>query len=407
MAISDFFSGGNTPDYLSGLLDDEQLQKLKAQAQKNAMLQFGLSALAQGGYSQTPVGIGEILGKAGMAGMQGYQQGVQSGIEGIGTRAKLEEMQRVKKQRQAEDLFRSRIGQPNATRDVMTQPTAQVPVAQGMEAPNFQTQMQPPTVTQEKYFSPDVMLKEALSSGVLPFDKYLELSAKQKTESPFAKVDPSKFTTESINKFNMTGNYGDLVATKEEKTFKVGDTRDFVSGTNRITQEYQKDGTWKNISTGSAFAPASQVNVNMPSESERTAGFLTSRLQNSLNQLQSVTNKNPKAAKPVIGAEAVRTLTGSDYLTNLANPESRQQIEAAQLEILDSALTLGTGAAYTREQLQNYSKSYFPQLGDKPNTIKDKQARLAALLKSAKIKGGRASPEDVGLPANVSVERVR
>jgi len=98
MAISDFFSGGNTPDYLSGLLDDEQLQKLKANAQKNALLQFGLSALSQGGYSQTPVGIGEILGKSGMAGMQGYQQGVQSGIEGIGTRAKLEEMQRKKQE---------------------------------------------------------------------------------------------------------------------------------------------------------------------------------------------------------------------------------------------------------------------------------------------------------------------
>jgi len=98
MAISDFFSGGNTPDYLSGLLDDEQLQKLKANAQKNALLQFGLSALSQGGYSQTPVGIGEILGKSGMAGMQGYQQGVQSGIEGIGSRAKLEELQRKKQE---------------------------------------------------------------------------------------------------------------------------------------------------------------------------------------------------------------------------------------------------------------------------------------------------------------------
>jgi hypothetical protein len=98
MAISDFFSGGQTPDYLSGLLDDEQLRRLKANAQQNALMQFGLSALAQGGYSQTPVGIGEILGKAGMAGMQGYQQGIQSGIEGIGTRAKLEEMQRKKKE---------------------------------------------------------------------------------------------------------------------------------------------------------------------------------------------------------------------------------------------------------------------------------------------------------------------
>jgi hypothetical protein len=96
MAISDFFSGGQTPDYLSGLLDDEQLRKLKESAQQNAMMQFGLSALANSGYSKVPVGLGEILGQAGQAGMQGYQKGIQGGIEGIGTRAKLEELQRKK-----------------------------------------------------------------------------------------------------------------------------------------------------------------------------------------------------------------------------------------------------------------------------------------------------------------------
>jgi hypothetical protein len=98
---------------------------------------------------------------------------------------------------------------------------------------------------------------------------------------------------------------------------------------------------------------AGATNINMPTESERTAGFLTNRVVNSLNQLQSVVGATPTAASPNFGAEAVRFLTGSEYLKNLANPESRQQVEAAQLEILDAALTLGTGAAYTREQLEN------------------------------------------------------
>jgi len=114
---------------------------------------------------------------------------------------------------------------------------------------------------------------------------------------------------------------------------------------------------------------AGATNINMPTESERTAGFLTNRVVNSLNQLQSVVGATPTAASPNFGAEAVRFLTGSEYLKNLANPEARQQVEAAQLEILDAALTLGTGAAYTREQLENYRRSYFPQLGDKSKTV--------------------------------------
>jgi hypothetical protein len=144
---------------------------------------------------------------------------------------------------------------------------------------------------------------------------------------------------------------------------------------------------------------AGATNINMPTESERTAGFLTNRVVNSLNQLQTVVGAKPTAASPNFGAEAVRFLTGSEYLKNLANPEARQQVEAAQLEILDAALTLGTGAAYTREQLENYRRSYFPQLGDKPATVADKQKRLTSLIDSAMIKSGRAAPN---MPAGVA-----
>jgi len=144
---------------------------------------------------------------------------------------------------------------------------------------------------------------------------------------------------------------------------------------------------------------AGATNINMPTESERTAGFLTNRVVNSLNQLQSVVGATPTAASPNFGAEAVRFLTGSEYLKNLANPEARQQVEAAQLEILDAALTLGTGAAYTREQLENYRRSYFPQLGDKAKTVQDKQQRLKSLIDSAMIKSGRAAP---GMPSGMN-----
>jgi hypothetical protein len=153
MAISDFFSGGQTPDYLSGLLDDEQLQKLKAQAQKNALLQFGLSALAQGGYSQTPVGIGEILGKAGMAGMQGYQQGVQGGIEGIMTSQKLAELKKVKdRDTEMRALAKTLYKTTPAQYTQAQQPGMNVPVQvpANAQAPNFATQYQPGEVTREQ-----------------------------------------------------------------------------------------------------------------------------------------------------------------------------------------------------------------------------------------------------------------
>jgi hypothetical protein len=129
-------------------------------------------------------------------------------------------------------------------------------------------------------------------------------------------------------------------------------------------------------------------------EGERTAGFLSKRLNNSLQQLQAVTGQEPSAASPNIGAEATKFFTRSDYFKNLVNPESRQRVEAAQYDILDSALTLGTGAAYTEEQIKSYRKSYFPQLGDKPKTIEDKAKRLQGVLDAAYDKAGRAAPTE-------------
>lgn len=126
-------------------------------------------------------------------------------------------------------------------------------------------------------------------------------------------------------------------------------------------------------------------------ESEKTAGFLATRVAGGLKELQRITSQNKDAAKPTFGVEAVRSIfgdTAANYLTNA----DRQQVVAAQRDILDAALTLGTGAAYTAEQLEGYRQAYFPQLGDDDATIKSKQQRLQQLLESAKVKAGRSAP---------------
>ncbi len=152
-------------------------------------------------------------------------------------------------------------------------------------------------------------------------------------------------------------------------------------------------------------AGAANVNVNMPTESERTAGYLATRLQNSLQQYQRVLGEDPNAALPNLKAEVVKGVTRSEYLKNLVNPESRQRVEAAQLDMLDAALTMATGAAYTREQLESTRNTYFPSLGDKPQTIKDKAVRLDKLLKEAAMtKAGRAAPAP--LPSGSSLMNI-
>lgn len=141
--------------------------------------------------------------------------------------------------------------------------------------------------------------------------------------------------------------------------------------------------------------PAQPASEKAPTEGERKAATLLQRLNFSLGQLQEAVKQSPDAASPMVAPEILRRLPlVGDAAANAATPAERQRVESAQLDILDAALTLGTGAAYTREQLEGYRRSYFPQIGDSPASIRDKAARLQNVIEAAKIAAGRAAPNE-------------
>ncbi|MEF9874725.1 MAG: hypothetical protein RR778_13605, partial [Glutamicibacter sp.] len=144
-------------------------------------------------------------------------------------------------------------------------------------------------------------------------------------------------------------------------------------------------------------ADPSQKSAGVATEGERKAATLLARLEGSLGQMNTAIAEDKSAAKPgILAALAGNIPFSGEAARNVANSSERQRVEAAQLDILDAALTLGTGAAYTKEQLEGYRKSFFPQLGDTSDTVKDKQARLDNVVDSARIAAGRAAPTSAG-----------
>lgn len=151
------------------------------------------------------------------------------------------------------------------------------------------------------------------------------------------------------------------------------------------------NGQWQPVTIGGkpVMPKGAGAGAGNATEGERKAATLLQRMQGSEAQLEAALKLDKSAAKPGLVSSGLRSL-GMDTVANTVTPENRQKVEAAQLDILDAALTLGTGAAYTKEQLEGYRKSYFPQLGDKPQTVKDKQERLNNVLSAARIAAGRA-----------------
>lgn len=152
-------------------------------------------------------------------------------------------------------------------------------------------------------------------------------------------------------------------------------------------QRKRLEETRKGITFEQEQADRDQRGGAATTEAEKTAAFLATRVANGLIDLSRVKG----ADSPELDAEAARFVFG-DTAANMFTSADRQRVEAAQRDILDAALTLGTGAAYTAEQLEGYRRSYFPQIGDDDATIADKRARLGVLLEAAKVKAGAAAP---------------
>jgi hypothetical protein len=146
------------------------------------------------------------------------------------------------------------------------------------------------------------------------------------------------------------------------------------------------------------FKKAGATSINMPSGEERKAGFMSTILDRNILQMQTALGVDPTAVKPNVAASVVESVTGPNLLSRSMKPAQRQIVEDSQLDVLDAALTLRTGAAYTREQLNAMRDTYFPVLGDKPDAITQKKQRLESLLEGAYIASGRATPPRVSTP---------
>lgn len=127
-------------------------------------------------------------------------------------------------------------------------------------------------------------------------------------------------------------------------------------------------------------------------DQQKIATLLT-RIAGGFHDVQSITATNPAAQEPGLvetwrgglspdgfSGPIVRSMAGSD----------RRSVYDSQVDVLDALLTLGTGAAYNKEQLTGQTTAYFPQYGDSDQEKKIKNQRMLRLIEAAKQNAGPA-----------------
>ncbi len=139
-----------------------------------------------------------------------------------------------------------------------------------------------------------------------------------------------------------------------------------------------------------AGKPATPASGGASTESERLAGYNAGRALGAAKRISTAIESDPEASAPGM----LETAVGRIVDPNILRGEERQRVAAAQRELIDALLTLATGAAYNKEQLEGQMESYIPKWSDEPGTREDKRTALLGLIQNAKIKAGRAwTPE--------------
>lgn len=137
------------------------------------------------------------------------------------------------------------------------------------------------------------------------------------------------------------------------------------------------------------LAAAIQAGAPKTTQSEQQSGFIANRILNSAKLISDITKKDPNAANVGFLEAAGGSIPFVGESTQkLAQSGNRQAISSAQDEIIDAALVLATGAAYTKEQMKQKRDFYKPSITDKPEIKAIKQERVKSLIQDAKVRAG-------------------
>jgi hypothetical protein len=137
---------------------------------------------------------------------------------------------------------------------------------------------------------------------------------------------------------------------------------------------------------GGAARPQAPVR---PTEDMNKSATYVARMDGAIADVARYEKEEKGSSKRSIGTAVADALL-PDEVANYTKSAGRQNVEAAQLDALDAALTLNTGAAYTKEQLKGLAKAYFPEAGNPQSVIDEKNLRFKRLVDSARIRAGSA-----------------
>lgn len=323
--------------YLKSLLGDEDYEQAQGGAFNNALLMAGLQGLMASGPSTQPTSFGQILGQAGMAGMQGYNQAMQQSEQGALQGMELEQM---RSEQQAGQAFKSalpevfkggRINYPALQQLALVYPER---VGQIMTAYNKAQPPQAPSVNMQ--FDPKTGTIFNPRTGEVTYAEGMDQQANVGMNIP-ENATPQQLS----DLYRQQGQR--LSATDPVEAKRYFDLSDQVNP---------------------------QAKAEKPTEGQLMTSGYFDRMQKAEQTIQPLEDAGEY---PMYGA----ALAGSTpFVGNIArriamSPEQQQYQQAAD-DWIRSKLRKESGAVIGEDEMRQEYETYFPQPGDSKEVIEQK-----------------------------------
>lgn len=144
---------------------------------------------------------------------------------------------------------------------------------------------------------------------------------------------------------------------------------------------------------GKDFQVMVQPKQDAPTESQQKAGYLAGRVADALTSTAEILKKDPAASTNWLLNTAGDNRVVGPIVKKFTNPNA-QIFKNNMTDAIDAIITLGTGAAYTGEQLIAARNAYLPQPGEPKEVTDDKRRKLKDTYLRAKA-AARAAGADL------------
>lgn len=431
---------------MNGLLDQNPTllsalginpEDLRRQQQQAGLLSAGLQLLAGSGYSPVRQTTGQLLGQAGLAGVQGMQQAGETAIDRALKGLQVQEFAR--RQQEAQSI-RNLAGQLYRTEQApLTSTDAEAQAGgfygrQGVNVPQTRQVLNQATVNQlmstpagMEYLTSRVKAQRELAGKTEVVEIFSPTGQPMKVRY---NVDTGDFTPlggEKAEPFVQIDR-GNVIELRRPSGQVIGT---LSKGAAPVAPSFTMTETGQILDTksGRLLQPRDEQNnpitIDLSAKStedeKKSAGFYL-RMKDATNTFNSpVTDAQGKpvlkdgkpvllkdaAEKPELFAEVIGGIIpnwmGGQAAQNFATSSLRQRYQQAQENWVTANLRPESGAVIGAEEMAKEIRKYFPQIGDSPDAIRQKEESRKVTEEAIRRRAGRALGSTTQQQRNITV----